>query len=187
MTMAVARTVDTLAASASSSPGLARPALVRRVDIGEPIAAWQGEADTLAGLERALEYLAAFEPERLTLVVVLPPTPAKLTGAARTTLVGRMSRMAERVVLTRLSGEVADLRGAESAACGRLVQVEADPRRAVVGAMLSLGAGDGIAVIAPGGEGRQTATGLMAQGVLWRASLESPEDGLVHDLPPAGE
>lgn len=177
-------TVEAPVAPPAASPVLPRPALIRRVDIGEPITAWQGRADTLAALAHALEDLVAEEPERLTLVLVVPPGPL---GPALEALLGRASWLAERVVLTRVSGEVADLRALESPACGRLVQVEADVRRAVVAAMLSLEAGDAIAVIGPGGEGRLTATGLMAQGVLWRASLESPEDGLFHSLPPAAE
>lgn len=161
---------------------------LQRFDIDEPMDVRFGRfkgAEELARLCRSLP-----KPARggaaLTLVVCLPRDQQALNLGALLD----QSAAAQRVVCTSLDATTADrwpitlgdLRAEADRRGLKSVCVEIDARRAVIGAMQLLNAGDTFVVLAPTEIGDESLTGWLTQGARWRGSLEAQDDDGFHHL-----
>ncbi len=161
---------------------------LRNLDIGEPIAVTLALFDSPADLGACLKELRSVSGPDLLLLVHLCTSFA---GQEMMGLLDLATGMAERVVLVPSPGvstfieESLPVAGMPRWPCP--VQFEPDPLRAVVGAMQSLLPGQTLAVLWPDTPGLADPSALVALGARWRSSLEAPENGEFHWLPPAND
>lgn len=179
----------TTALACEPAPILSSPHF-RILDVGEPVDVRVGLFLSEADLSGCLEELCRPDVSSLHLVIrgsaplekslrQLRSFPAPRLSADYLTLVWVPHEPGRHVVTA------SDLWNVCHAPRGNLYLTESDPARAVIGTMQWLRGGDTFALLWPAELGFEVAESLVTQGASWRASLEAPEEGEFHPLPPA--
>lgn len=143
------------------------------LNIGEPIGVRVGLVHSEADMVLHLKGLKGAHYKGRTLVLGLWSIGRRWNLAG---LLDLAQAKAERVILTYAMESVApaDPLG--------LALLEADPARAIIGAMMSLRHGESLDVLWPAARGMHEVMSHIRQGELWRATWEAPENGEFHKL-----
>jgi hypothetical protein len=126
-----------------------------RVAVGEPLTVAVARYRTPAELDEFVGTLASLEANHLTVVF----------GTAGPAAPAALARRVDRLVVTA------------DRPLPPVAGYEPDPFRAVVGAMTTLRAGDGLVVLVPAGWAGPSPEYLVEQGRRWRAAADAPHDG----------
>jgi hypothetical protein len=156
------------------------------IELPEPLQVRVALADRGADVAALVKHLPGVTIGGRTLVLGLWPTdsPTHL-GAMLDVALAK----AQRVFLTCGHGASAAEVQRQSELVHRTLEdwrlpiaYEADPYRAVVGAMLLLSPDDRLDVVWPSGSGLQSIKSLLVQGGRWRAAWRQPEEGEFHPI-----